>query len=95
MKDALKIIVLIIHITVSLGLIISVLLHSGKGGGLAAVLGGASASLFSGSYVVEKNLDRITIVLAVVFAISTLLLVWLYNPSSTTTKTTTMLLRCC
>jgi preprotein translocase subunit SecG len=89
---ALKVVVLVIHITVSLGLIISVLLHSGKGGGLAAVLGGASAGLFSGTSVVEKNLDRITVVLAEVFAVSTLMLVWMYAPSSsTTTKTTSML----
>ena len=73
-----KIIVLAIHVTVSLGLIISVLLHSGKGGGLSSALGGASpTSTFSGSYIVEKNLDRITIVLGITFGITTLLLVWL------------------
>ena len=75
-----KIIVVVIHITVSAALIISVLLHSGKGGGLASVLGGASASLFSGTSIVEKNLDRITIVLGLVFATTTLLLVWLMAP---------------
>jgi len=76
-----KTVVLVIHITVSMGLIISVLLHSGSGGGLSSALGGASPSTFSGSYIVEKNLDRITIVLGVVFAITTLLLVWLLNPA--------------
>ncbi|MFH1148990.1 MAG: preprotein translocase subunit SecG [Actinomycetota bacterium] len=81
MGNVLKIIVLVIHIIVSTGLIISVLLHSGKGGGISGVLGGASASVFSGSYVVEKNLDRITIVLGSVFAVTTLLLVWFMNPS--------------
>jgi preprotein translocase subunit SecG len=75
-----KIIVLVIHLIVSTGLIVSVLLHSGKGGGLASVLGGQSASLFSGTYIVEKNLDRITIVLGVIFAITTLLLVWMLAP---------------
>ncbi len=82
-----KVIVLIIHITVSAALIVSVLLHSGKGGGLASVLGGSSASLFSGSSIVEKNLDRITIVLGIVFAVTTLLLVWMLAPSTTTTTT--------
>ena len=71
---------MVIHITVSAALIISVLLHSGKGGWLASVLGGASASLFSGTSIVEKNLDRITIVLGLVFATTTLLLVWLMAP---------------
>ena len=72
-----KIVILIIHIVVSLGLIIAVLLHSGKGGGLSSVLGGAGSSMFSGSYIVEKNLDRITIVLGSVFAATTLALVYL------------------
>jgi preprotein translocase subunit SecG len=75
-----KIIVLVIHSIVCLGLIISVLLHSGKGGGLASVLGGQSSSGFSGSYIVEKNLDRITIVLGITFATTTLLLVWMLAP---------------
>lgn len=72
-----KIVILVIHIIVSLGLIIAVLLHSGKGGGLSSVLGGAGSSMFSGSYIVEKNLDKITIVLGSVFAATTLALVYL------------------
>jgi preprotein translocase subunit SecG len=73
----LTIVVLVIHITVSTGLVLAVLLHTGKGGGISSVLGGAGSSIFTGSYIVEKNLDRITIVLASVFAVTTLLLVWL------------------
>ncbi len=76
----LQIIVLVIHIFAALGLIIAVLLHSGRGGGLSGAFGGSSSSMFSGSYVVEKNLDRITIVLGIVFAITTLLLLWLLAP---------------
>jgi len=72
-----EIVILVIHIIVSLGLIIAVLLHSGKGGGLSSVLGGAGSSMFSGSYIVEKNLDKITIVLGSVFAATTLALVYL------------------
>jgi preprotein translocase subunit SecG len=72
-----KIVVLVIHILVSVGLIVAVLLHSGKGGGLSSVLGGASSSMFSGSYIVEKNLDRITIIMGSVFAVTTLALVYL------------------
>ncbi len=71
------IIVIVIQIMVSLGLIVAVLLHSGKGGGLSSVLGGSSGSLFSSSYIVEKNLDRITIVLGSVFAATTIALVYL------------------
>ena len=76
----LKIILIVIQVLVSLGLIIAVLLHSGKGGGLSSVLGGASGSMFSGSYIVEKNLDRITIVLGSVFAATTVALVYLLKP---------------
>ncbi|MBU4173670.1 MAG: preprotein translocase subunit SecG [Actinobacteria bacterium] len=78
---AFTIVVLCVHVGVSMGLIISVLLHSGRGGGLSSALGGASPSTFSGSQIVEKNLDRITIGLGVVFAITTLLLVWQLNPT--------------
>lgn len=74
---AFKVVVLVIHIIVSLGLVVSVLLHTSKGGGLPGFLGGATGSVFSGSYIVEKNLDRITIVLGSTFAVTTLLLVWL------------------
>jgi preprotein translocase subunit SecG len=70
-------IVLVIHIIAATGLILAVLLHTGKGGGISSVLGGAGSSIFTGSYIVEKNLDRITIVLASAFAATTLLLVWL------------------
>jgi preprotein translocase subunit SecG len=78
---ALKIVVLVVHIIVCAGLVISVLLHSGKGGGLSASLGGGSSgSLFSGSHIVEKNLDRITIVLGCVFAATSLTLVWMLAP---------------
>ena len=76
----LKIIIIAIQVLVSLGLIISVLLHAGKGGGLSSVLGGASSSMLSGSYIVEKNLDRITVVLGSVFAVTTVALVYLLKP---------------
>jgi len=70
-----KIVLLVIHIIVSLILIISVLLHSGRGGGLAGILGGGG-SMFSGAYVAEKNLDRITIISGIIFALTTIGLVW-------------------
>jgi preprotein translocase subunit SecG len=76
----LKIVAIVIHVIVSLALIVAILLHRGSGGGLSSVLGGAGGSMFSGSYIVEKNLDRITIGLGIVFAITTLVLVWLLSP---------------
>lgn len=66
--------VLVVHSIVSLGLIFFVLLHAGRGGGLSEVFGGAASSTFSSSSIIQKNLDRITIGLAVIFAITTVVL---------------------
>ncbi|MDH6580207.1 preprotein translocase subunit SecG [Kitasatospora sp. MAP5-34] len=45
-------------------MIILVLLHKGKGGGLSDMFGGGSMSAGGGSAVAERNLDRITIIVA-------------------------------
>ncbi|MGI8683182.1 MAG: preprotein translocase subunit SecG [Mycobacteriales bacterium] len=42
-------------------LVVFILLHRGKGGGLSDLFGGGVSSSLGGSSVVEKNLDRITI----------------------------------
>lgn len=44
-----------------------VLLHKGKGGGLSSLFGGGVQSNLSGSTVVEKNLDRLTILTALIW----------------------------
>ena len=51
----------------SLLIMLFVLLHKGKGGGLSDMFGGGFTSQHGGSSVVEKNLDRITIVLSVIW----------------------------
>ena len=51
----------------SLLLIALVLLHQGKGGGLSDIFGGGMSSSLGGSSVAERNLDRITIALALVW----------------------------
>ncbi len=58
--DTLKIIVLVFHILVSLALIVSVLLHAGRGGGLSGLFGGPSGS-FGGTSVVQKTIVLIFI----------------------------------
>jgi preprotein translocase subunit SecG len=70
----LTIAVLVVHIAVSGGLIFLILLHSGKGGGLSDMFGGTVGQAAAGSTVIEKNLDRITITVAVIFAFTTLAL---------------------
>lgn len=51
----------------SLLLIILVLLHKGKGGGLSDLFGGGMSSSLGGSSVAERNLDRITIAIALIW----------------------------
>ena len=68
----------IILVLTSILMIILVLLHKGKGSGLSDLFGGSISSTYGGSSVVEKNLDRITIVVggiwfAAVIALSLLL----------------------
>ena len=58
----------------AVGLVFLVLLHSGRGGGISDLLGGSMGSAASGSTVVERNLDRITVTVAIVFAFATVTL---------------------
>ena len=66
--------VLVIHVATGLALILLVLLHSGRGGGLSDMFGGGVGTAAAGSTVVERNLDRITVGTAIVFAFTTVLL---------------------
>ena len=50
-------------------LIVLVLLHKGKGGGLSNMFGGGVSSSLGGSAVVEKNLDRLTVVCGLVWIV--------------------------
>ncbi len=72
-------IVIGIHVIVSGLLILLVLLHSGKGGGLSDMFGGGLGATAAGSTVVEKNLDRITVVAALIFSFTTISLVLLLD----------------
>ena len=55
-------------------LILFVLLHAGRGGGLSDMFGGQMGGSMAGSTVVERNLDRITVATAIVFTFTTVLL---------------------
>jgi preprotein translocase subunit SecG len=70
-------VVVAIQVLAGLTLIVLVLLHSGKGGGLSDMFGGGMGATAAGSTVVERNLDRITIVAALVFTFTTMGLVLL------------------
>jgi preprotein translocase subunit SecG len=54
-------------IITSLLLVVLILLHRGKGGGLSSMFGGGVSSNLAGSSIAEKNLDRFTIAIGVVW----------------------------
>ncbi len=67
-------VIIVIHFLVSIALVFAILLHSGKGTGLSSAFGGGAPSAFGGTSIIEKNLDRITIVLGIVFIITSIVL---------------------
>ena len=67
-------IIVVLQILTCLALIFLILMHSGKGGGLSDMFGGSVGSAAAGSTVVEKNLDRITVTVAVIFAFTNIIL---------------------
>jgi len=67
-------IIVVIHVIVSGLLVLLILLHSGRGGGLSDMFGGSVGTAAAGSTVVERNLGRITVATAVVFSFTTVIL---------------------
>ncbi len=66
--------VVVVHVIVGLLVILLVLLHSGRGGGLSDMFGGGIGASAMGSTVMERNLDRITVAVAVIFLFTTVIL---------------------
>ena len=59
-----------LHVLISLVLILLVLLHRGQGGGISDMFGGGVSGGLQGSAIVERNLDRLTVIAGVLFAIT-------------------------
>jgi preprotein translocase subunit SecG len=72
--SALTWVYIVIEVIASVALIFLILMHSGKGGGLSDMFGGSVGAAAQGSTVVERNLDRITVTVAIVFALTTITL---------------------
>lgn len=66
----------------SLLMIVLILMHKGRGGGLSDMFGGGISSSLGGSSVAERNLDRITVGVAVVWAVSIIALGLLLKASN-------------
>jgi preprotein translocase subunit SecG len=64
----------VIDVIASVGLIVLILLHSGRGGGLSDMFGASGGVSVAGSTLAERNLDRITIMFVLVFAFVTVAL---------------------
>lgn len=57
----------IVLVVISVILALSVLLHKGRGGGMSDLFGGGMSTAMGGASVAERNLDRITIVLGLIW----------------------------
>jgi preprotein translocase subunit SecG len=71
-------IVLLVFVMASMALIVLILLHSGKGTGVSEMFGGIMPSTSTGTGIIEKNLDRITITTAVVWTVCLLIMMVAY-----------------
>jgi preprotein translocase subunit SecG len=67
--------ILVVDVAAAFTVIFLILLHSGRGGGLSDMFGGGQlGGSMAGSTVVERNLDRLTIVAATIFIFATVIL---------------------
>jgi preprotein translocase subunit SecG len=72
--NVIQILLWVLQFGLGIGLIFLVLIHSGRGGGLSDMFGGGLGASAAGSTVMEKNLDRLTVVIALLFAFNTLIM---------------------
>ena len=71
MRDVLTYVSLVINVVSLFGLIAGILLHSGRGGGLSDMFGGGGGAAL-GSTAAERNLNRITFVMSLIWIFSLL-----------------------
>ncbi|HYV00763.1 MAG TPA: preprotein translocase subunit SecG [Actinomycetota bacterium] len=72
-----NVLVLIVDVISALFLVVFILLHSGKGGGLSDMFGGGAG--LAGGTAVEKRLDKITVATAILFGVCTFWLSWKWH----------------
>jgi preprotein translocase subunit SecG len=71
-------IAMVIFLLAALALIVLILLHSGKGTGVSEMFGGMLPSTSSGTGIIEKNLDRITVTTAIIWTVCLLIMMIAY-----------------
>jgi preprotein translocase subunit SecG len=74
----LVIVFLVLLVLSGVGMIVFILMHSGKGTGISDMIASSMYSSQTGTSIIEKNLDRITIICAIVFMVSLLVLMVIY-----------------
>ena len=68
--NVVRIVLQVLLVLSSFFLIMSILLHKGKGGGLSDMFGGGISSSAGSSGVAERNLDRITVAVAIIWTLT-------------------------
>lgn len=71
MRDVVMYLMVAVNLLSTIGMVAGILMHSGKGGGLSDMFGGGSGAAL-GSAAAERNLNRITMVFALVWVITVL-----------------------
>lgn len=84
--NPLVIVFLVLLFLSGVGLIIFILMHSGKGTGISEAIASSMYSTQTGTSIIEKNLDRITIICAIIFLVSLLVLMVIYPQGTISTK---------
>jgi preprotein translocase subunit SecG len=69
---------IVIEVMTALFLVVFILLHSGKGSGLSDMFGGGAT--LTGGTALERRLDRLTVITALIFGFTTFWLSWQWRP---------------
>jgi preprotein translocase subunit SecG len=69
-RDLVTVFVVVVNLLAMVGMVAGILMHSGRGGGLSDMFGGAAGAAL-GSTAAERNLTRITLVLALAWVFTT------------------------
>ena len=77
-REAILYITIVVNVAAMIGLISGILMHSGRGGGLSDMFGGGGSAAL-GSTAAERNLNRITFVLALIWIFSLVSLTFLFE----------------
>ena len=71
-------VIIVIDVIAALFLILTILLHSGRGSGLSDMFGGTSS--LAGGTALERTLDKLTVVSGLIFGVCTFWLSWKWDP---------------